>query len=558
LQTHGRHPRHSKAALGALLACLLFAPLPVRAARHSPGTLSQGVFTPELPPFPAYGSEGDRPCPKGGGLFDLVPDDLAAAAKAAGRPEPRTDGRLCALAETLLGWPTPGTPPEHLVAFLSRYFGLVSPTPDVFVTIENAETDDSRVVADKVVATVKSYLPNLGRLRYGMAAERLPKDRQGRVFTRVVIALVDESLVLEPFPRRLAPKASAALVGSLAGDLENPHLLLSGQRGQLLEPAQAPGKTLRAEISCEEKPARLYVEVKADEAGKPRTVASFPVYCGLEPPASVPEKDSWPAEVSKGERRVLEEVNGERALAGLSPLAWDERLAEVARGLADAYAEQVRTGRPALSDAGERLEKAGVAASVVLVNPSQAGSAEQAERQTLENPPNRANFMSPEVTNAGVGLSLTTRPGGEAAAILVEIFVKVIPPLDIAETRKALAAAIAKRRSDEHKPALADDPALAEVAQSYARELAADKGDLPPDREDSILAPLKAYANLNVLLGASRSPLAFANESKALASGDHLGVGVAQGDHPKFGKNTPYVVVIIGTSRPPEKKKGKK
>jgi len=543
-----------RAASAALLAGLLLAPLSASAARHFPGTFSGGVFAPSLPPFTAYGAEGDRPCQKGGGIFDMVPDDLADAAKEAGRPQPKTDGRLCAMAETLLGWPDAATPPQPVTGFLARYFGLTTPLPEVVVASFNADTEDSRVVADKVVANVRAYLPAFRQVRYGMAAERQKKN-----LTRVVVVVVDETVVLDPFPRRLELKQSATLSGRLAGDLENPGVLVSGGRGELLQPKQAPGKAFRATITCGEIPARLYVEVRAEKAGKPRTVASFPVSCGLELPLSVPAKDSWPAELPKAERRILEELNAERTQAGLRPLAWNDRLAEVARSLADALAEQARTGRPGLTDIRERLEKAGVATTLELVNPAQAGSAEEAHRQILESPPHRANFMNPEVTDAGVGLSLTTLPGGQSAALLAEVFVKVLPPLDVAETRKALAAAIAKRRADEKKPPLAEDPALDEVAQGYAAEMAAAKGDLPAERDEQVLSPLrKGFASLNMLVGASFSPLAYANEPKALASGDHLGVGVAQGDHPKLGKNTPYVVVLIGTARVPEKKKGKK
>jgi uncharacterized protein YkwD len=484
----------------------------------------------------------------------MVPDDLAGPAKSAGRPEPRTDGRLCAMAETLLGWPEPGTPPQAVVAFLSQYFGLTSPAPQVVVA--NLETEDSRVVADKVVENVKPYLQHFGQIRYGMTSERIRKNQ-----TRLVVVLFDEAVTLDPFPRRLDPKQSATLAGSLAGDLESPRVLFSDALGQLSEPAQAPGQALRAVLACGEKPARLYVEIRANQAGKPKVVASFPVACGLEPPASVtvPTKDSWPAEASKQERKVLDNVNAERTTAGLPPLTWDDGLAEVARGLADALGEQARKGSTGSPDIRERLEKAGIATPLVLVNPAQGRSGEEAQRQLLGSPAHRANFMNPEVTNAGVGLSVATLQDGQTATFLAEIFVKVLPPMDVAEVRKSLAAAIAKRRSDEHKSELALDPALEEVAENYASEMAAAKGALPPDRDEQVLASLKkGFASVNMLIGASISPLEYANEHKALASGDRLGVGVAQGDHPKLGKNTAYVVVLIGTSRGPDKKAGAK
>ena len=101
-------------------------------------------------------------------------------------------------------------------------------------------------------------------------------------------------------------------------------------------------------------------------------------------------------------------------------------------------------------------------------------------------------------------------------------------------------------------------PALQDVAQKYAQEMAAAKGALPEERDTQLLDSLKkGYKGVSMLAGASANPLDFAKDKKVLASGKDLGVGLAQGEHPKIGRNAAYVVILVGEPRDAKDKPAK-
>ena len=538
------------AGAAAIVALLLVSPAPAMGASKAPGVVAGGVFTPALPPAARFGQDPDRTCPSGGGIHSELPREIASVAKDVGRPPAVPDGRLCAMAETFLGWPGEESPPERVLRFASEYFGLAQPPQQVLVAV--IATDDPRILAEKLAESVGGFLKRGGLVRYGASSQRLAKDK-----TKVTLVLLNASVDVEPFPRRLAPGQSATVSGQLLGDLESPTVLVSEASGKLSTPPQVPGKAFRFDVRCGERPATLHVELRGERGGVPQPVANFPIACGKDLPGSVALSTgkTWPADVPGQERKVLDDINVERADAGLAPLAWDDQVAGVARAISGTLAEQARKGEPPSSpDVAARLKEAGVLSSLVFANPAQALTAEDASTQLLRSPTHRANFMNPDTTHAGIGIATAKGPDGRERAFLIEIFIKVLPPMDVEQVRKQLAAAIAERRAAEKRPPLSADVTLEEVAQKYAAEMAAARGGLPPERDEQVLASLKkGFASVHILLGSSTAPMEYAKEQKALASGNRIGVGVAQGDHPILGRNVAYVVVLIGELREPAK-----
>jgi len=541
----------AKLGAGAVVAFLLGGPATVMGASKAPGVVEGGFFTPALPAAARFGPDPDRTCPSSGGIFSELPREISSAAKDVGRPPAVPDGRLCAMAETFLGWPGQESPPERVLRFAAEYFGMPQPPQQVLVAV--IETDDPRILAEKLAESVGGFLKRGGLVRYGASAIRLAKEK-----TKVTLVLQSAAVDVDPFPRRLAPGQSAAVSGQLLGDLENPTILLSEASGKLSTPPQVPGKAFRFEVRCGDRPATLHVEVRGERGGQPQSVATFPIACGRDLPASVALStgEAWAGDISRQERKVLEEINVERADAGLAPLAWDDQVAGVARAVAGTLADQARKGEAqAPPDIAARLKEAGVLSALVFANPAQARSGEDASYQLLRSPAHRANFMNPDTTHAGIGIATAKGPDGRERAFLIEIFIKVLPPMDVGQLRKKLAAAIAERRLIEKRGLLSSDATLEEVAQKYAEEMATARGGLPPERDDQLLASLKKdFASVHILLGGSTAPMEYAQERKALASGSRIGVGVAQGDHPTLGRNVAYVVVLVGEIREPAAK----
>ncbi len=545
--THGEQGCIGRLAAVAGVALLAGLLAPVQAHGASPGAISGGNFSPGRPAALVFGPDPDQRCT--GSIFSRLPGEVERQAKPANVTPPKPDGALCAIANSLLGWTEPGAPRDGVLAFMSGHVGLASPARQAFVT--TIGTDDDVLISERLAETVVRHGKNYQNARYGAALYMIPReDRNSRPTFRVVLVLGEEPVALDPLPRRLALGQKAMLTGQLQGDLENPNVILSDAKGQASSPPQAPGKGFKAELHCGEKPGTIRVEIGAEQAGSRRVVANFPVACGTDLPSTVPVVAAqWPTEVAAQEKKVLEIINGERTAAGLQPLAWDPAVAGVARSLSEGLSDE--NGRAAaVGLVAEQLKKAGVGTALLVVNPAAGVTVDDAQERLLTSPGHRANLMNPETNHAGVGITTVTEKNGATRTYLAEIFVKILPPADLVQVRKDLQAAIVARRVEGKVPEIPVDPALHEVAQKYAEEMAAAKGKLPEERDTQLLDSLKkTYKGVNMLAGASSAPLEFAKEKKVLASGKALGVGLAQGDHPTLGKNAFYVVILFGEPR---------
>jgi len=121
------------------------------ANRRSPGVIEGGNFKPTLPPAANYGPDPARNCPQRG-VYGLIQDQMNDRFK--GKPTPQPDGRLCAMADTLLGWQAEGNelPPESVRQFLSMYFGLPTTVRQMLIT--NVDTEDDRQIGDALGAPI--------------------------------------------------------------------------------------------------------------------------------------------------------------------------------------------------------------------------------------------------------------------------------------------------------------------------------------------------------------------------------------------------------------------
>ena len=535
-----RAPSPRRRALLATVAALLAAGggcAAVAASRSAPGALAGGAFTPARAGAAQYGPDPGRTCPAGG-AFKILEDDLAGV-----RPQPKGDGRLCAAADTLLGWSQSESPPESVVSFVAWHFGLPGPVPRV--AMANLETEDVRVIAERLGDQVKSFSATAVEPRFGLATDRVRKD-----VTKVVLLMQDMAVEVAPVPRRLAQNAQAPLGGRLQGDVSKPQVLVSNATGKLESTSPQTGNEFTTELRCGDRPGRMQVEVRGVRNGAPAVLARFPVYCAAEPPVSVaaapPEKG--PVDAGGAERKLFQLMNAERATGGIAPLAWDDAVAGVARGASQSFRDEAAKGSGHF-DVVARLKQVDVSSLLVLENPVLAPTPEEAQARLVSSPLHRANLMNPEATHAGVGIVPSTDAGG-AAVYVTELLVRELPPVDAEAVRAKLRAAIARKRADARAQPLASDPMLEDLAQRYAQELAAAKGALPKPRADALVAPLyKSFRNVNVLSGAKAEPLDFAEEPGVAGPGKVIGLGVAQGANAVLGKNAVYVVIFVGARR---------
>jgi uncharacterized protein YkwD len=512
---------------------------------RAPVTVSNGVFTPAGAAAASYGPDAGAKCSMSG-AFRSVLDELTAVAKRAGKPAPVADGRVCAVAESFLGWAPEARPRPAVLELASQWYGLTSTVQPPIVA--ELDTDDPKQIAERVVQAVGTPALNAVRPLIGMATVATERARRGGGTNRskISVVLLDGGVEIDPLPRRLDAGQQAALTGRFAGELASPKVTVSDALGHVTTAENPGGKDFAIDVKCGDKPGQIRVEVRGERAGQSGVLANFPVACATQPAASIAvAAEPWPADAVQQGRKVLELVNEERSAAGLKPLVWDEEIAQVAR----AIAESLKGGGNG-ADVRERLKAAGIASPVILQSLAVDRSAQRAQERLANSPTNRSNILSTDVTNGGVGLFSTKDAQNAPLVYLAEIFVKELPPMDVEQARTQLREAVAQKRKDARASALQSDPVLEEVAQKYAQALAAGGGALSKEDAAGITEPLNAaFKTVNMISGAKQEPLDFAEEPQVVTPGKSLGVGLAQGRHEVLGRNASYVVIMVGTPR---------
>ncbi len=516
----------------------------LKASQGSPGKISSDSFTPERAPSEMFGPNPVFEC-RSPGLIRLLLNDLAEQRPAGALPVV-ADGQLCAAAESLLGWEKPETLSANVVDFVAWHFGLPSP-PKPRAVILNLPTEELAEMAPLLNEVLGAFAKKATQPRFGVATLRL-----GKKSTKVVLFMQEVLTEFAPVPQHLALAAVAPLKGRVLSKGTG-QVLVSDAQGRLEQSPIAPGGEFHADLHCGDKPGRIQVEVRSDQDGQNRTVLGFPVQCGAPVPLALalPVAGQWPAQLAEHGKKVLEQINAERVAVGLAPLQWEEALAAVARTVAEGLRDDsLKGGVTTPLDPLPLLQKAELMSPLVLVNPGQALTTEDAQREFSMSPPLRANFMNPEVTHVGIGVVQGKDPGERSSVFVVELFIRQLTALDPVAVQRDLSQRIVDKRLAAHLPAFAKDPSLEAAATQYAAALAASGGTLSNEKSNAFLTPLyKTFLSVNVLSGVRLDPLTIADESAVTGKGQRVGVGVAQGVHPAFGKNAVYAVVLIGVHR---------
>ena len=527
------------------LAALVVAAGAVAAPGRAFAAGPEGNFTPPKPPAASYGTDPGRKCEVS--MLRDVLSDLGEAAKQAHRPAAQADGRLCAVAEALLAWPAGATPRPEVLAFLSQWYGL----PDSVGTPVIAEFDmpDQREIATRVAQSgAGTAALNAARPLVGMAVQ---KSRRGRYDTNTKIAIVvlDSPIEIQPVPRVLAKGQRAMLSGKVLAGATRPRAYAADPTGKVSSAEPQSGDSFELPLECGDRAGRILVEVRADVNGGVAQVASFSVACGEEPSKAVAVAgETWPTDSAAAERKILDEINAERATAGVPPVKWDDAIGRVARSISEELAAS--RGVPGSAGLVERLKKEGIGSPLVLESAAAERTYERAQDRLANSPRDRATILNPEASLAGVGAVAAKDSQGRPIVYVTEILIKELPPLDVAKVRQQLRDEIERKRRDARIDPLKPHPTLDEVAEKFAQALAAAGGALSKEQASELTAPLnRSFKSVTMLSGAKQEPLDFAEEPQTTVPGKALGVGVAQGRHPVLGRNAVYVTIMVGTPR---------
>lgn len=231
----------------------------------------------------------------------------------------------------------------------------------------------------------------------------------GILVCSVVTALVERALAIVLYygPLRPLNLAGGAVAGALKGAVFAALILRTATLLPIGDYARdVVGQSRVAGwLSDASAYALPYLESAFDQISQDALRFLPPVREGEKHDLSIPRGITvWADPESEGV--MLRLVNQERALAGLAPLAADNRLRDVARSHSE---EMFHLGyfaheSPATGTPFDRLRRAGISFGAAGENLAYAPSVEVAHRGLMNSPEHRRNILAPEFRRVGIGV----------------------------------------------------------------------------------------------------------------------------------------------------------
>ena len=501
---------------------------------------------------PARYNDTEAPSPRAP-LVQHIEELARKLAAEAHRPPLDIDPRLeQAAVEIARRAPPTGPPPNDLVEGALWLRGIVEPPPQLIVVTTGRDSGEAALL-DELRAQLPRVLGSGSYRRVGVAAE--PVDAE----THVVVALQESFVELEPIPRALPAGGAAAIKGKLRPPYVRAEVLMTAPGGKvtpLFAAARDEVTHFTATLRCLAV-GRHQVEILGDDRYGPSVLANFPVDCGVPAPSemvgrgSPRESDKPVTDARQAEVAVAALVAADRARAGLPVLKLDAALSAVARAHSDDMVRHHFFGHvsPSTGSAADRLKAAHLVAQLVLENVARAYSPGEVERGLMGSPGHRANLLSPEVTDLGVGVTLGPDDGqtGAREIFVTQLFIRAPAPLP-RDAADELKRRIAELRGARGLAPLAIDADLEKIAVGTAVELAR-RGTINPRPQDD--DPLRHAEGVfaqryrkvrSAAAAATDLPEAVQSLERPLvdAATVAMGVGVARAG------DSVYVVVLLG------------
>lgn len=391
--------------------------------------------------------------------------------------------------------------PTGLVDAIMAWAGLVDPPPRVVVVELPADTAGChrgpsagcQGAIDSLVGEVEATLPTAGPLVYGVGVARLSGNR-----TRMIVAVVERALVLDPIPTSLGPGRSVSLKGRLVGGRTQPYLEVFDAQGRRLrtKTSVSVDGTFAAEVPCRAPRGAYQVEVLAEGSHGPEVAANFPLYCGLRAPTRLEvELEKLAPSVSAEQVALanLHYLNAERKRRGLPEVVWDERAADVAKAHSNDMLRNNFVGHrsPTTGDVNDRLSRANVAGTVYRENVARGYGPKGIHRSLMASPGHRVNILATDVTHVGIGVVIgaaeTRVDGAPRPVFLTQNFFRK-PGAGAPADRQM--APVVRNTVDRNRQAaglrpVKWDPGLTDVATRLARIVARGKR-LPSGWQDEV------------------------------------------------------------------------
>lgn len=378
--------------------------------------------------------------------------------------------------------------PSGLADAAMAWAGLVNPPPPLaIVEMPEDPAGCHAVYSPACEPAVRSLVEKVQRrrgavpARFGVGVVGLPDGR-----TRLIAAVLDPMVQLDPMPAAVGLGQSLRVHGRLIGDRRAPRVEVVDVQGHALEAptAMSADGTFSADVACGDRKGRMQVEVMAQGAYGPEVAANFPVSCGLPEATSVHveiERLASGVDAAQIARASFEHLNAERKRHGLPQLAWDDRAGRVA----EAHSKEMVLGdfvghvSPKTGTATDRFVKAELDGLVIRENVARGFGPKGIHDSLMASPGHRVHMLATDVTHVGIGVVLgpwdPEFPQAPRAVYCTQNLFK--KPGAGAPPAKQLAPTIALRVDAQRKRGGQDqgrwDPGLDALAMQVAERVAA-------------------------------------------------------------------------------------
>jgi uncharacterized protein YkwD len=378
--------------------------------------------------------------------------------------------------------------PPALVDGLMAWAGLVDPPPRLIVVElpEDVYGCDRRqgptcdAAVSSLVEQVRVTMPKAPDIAFGVGVARV---RDGS--TRMIVAVLERAIALDPLPSRADAGAKVRVQGHLLGGRRKPSVEVVAPDGTWtsLPSSMSVDGSFRATVTCGADAGAYQIEVLAEGQHGPEVTANFPLFCGVDPPSSMTvelERLEPGVTASQIAHANFVYLNEERRRRGLPEVQWDEAAASIA---IDHSSDMARNGfvghrSPTTGDVRARFERARVPGAVIRENVARGYGPKGIHASLLASPGHRVNLLASDVTHVGIGVVIgepeTNVEGAPRPIFCTQNFYK--PPGAGAPADGALAPTVIERVDAQREKLGAApvqwDPALSAKATALAQEFA--------------------------------------------------------------------------------------
>ncbi len=306
-------------------------------------------------------------------------------------------------------------PRGAFVGYVGQRVGLVEPTPQIWL----GAASKASMLAESVEENIRDVANAGGLTHCGGALLTTP------TMSVLSVAFSGRFLSLsKAIPRRIAEGAALPLETTLEAPYARPSLAITDAHGAVARVALPARRSIKQTLKLQGTGLHS-VEILAEGPQGVAVLAVIPILVGDGPEGSPPAFEAAAAETDAASvlKKLHTLIDQDRKARNLLPLKRDRTLARIALKHSEDMDKNAFVAHTSNTSgtAVDRVERAGLKASLVLENIGRGYSASEIHEGLMASPGHRANLLNPGASHVGLGVVMQ-REGERVAFLVTELF----------------------------------------------------------------------------------------------------------------------------------------